>query len=55
MKKLNKKLRLDRETVRRLDPREIPAAALANAHGGNRVADNVGIDWTGCMSECTEC
>ncbi|HVR96047.1 MAG TPA: hypothetical protein VMW27_05500 [Thermoanaerobaculia bacterium] len=55
MKKLDKKLRLDRETLCRLNPREVSTADLANARGGNRLADNVGIDWTGCMSECTEC
>lgn len=42
MKKLEKKLRLSRETVLHLEPQEI-----AKARGG--------IDWTGCMSECTEC
>ncbi len=55
MKKLSKKLRLDRETVRRLDPREVAAAALANARGGYQNVDNVGIVWTGCDSACTEC
>lgn len=42
MKKLEKKLRLNRETVCRLDPRELAAV-------------NGAVVWTGCMSECTEC
>lgn len=45
MKKLEKKLHLNRETVRRLEPLSGPE--IAKAQGG--------IDWTGCMSECTEC
>jgi hypothetical protein len=47
MKKREKKLQLHRETVRQLDARRLTAVDLANAQGG--------IDWTGCMSECTEC
>ena len=47
MKKRDKKLQLNRETVRQLDARRMTAADLAKAQGG--------IDWTGCMSECTEC
>lgn len=47
MKKLEKKLRLNRETVRHLEPRELSRQEIAKARGG--------IDWTGCMSECTEC
>lgn len=45
MKKLDRKLTLNRETVRRLD--SLRQEELARAKGG--------IDWTGCMSECTEC
>lgn len=52
MKKLSKKLHLDRETVRRLDPREIPAADLAKAQGGMAQVDRY---WTGCLSDCTQC
>jgi hypothetical protein len=47
MKKLDRKLRLHRETVLRLDLLEMKKEDLARAMGG--------IDWTGCMSECTEC
>lgn len=47
MKKRDKKLQLNRETVLQLDARRLNAADLAKAQGG--------IDWTGCMSECTEC
>jgi hypothetical protein len=42
MKKREKKLQLHRETVLKLDTKD-----LVKAQGG--------IDWTGCMSECTEC
>jgi hypothetical protein len=42
MKKLGKKLQLNRETLHKLDPRE-----LAEVNGA--------VVWTGCMSECTEC
>jgi hypothetical protein len=42
MKKREKKLNLHRETVLRLD-----AAELRRVQGGD--------EWTGCMSECTEC
>jgi hypothetical protein len=42
MKKQIKKLQISRETLRSLESRELVRA------GG-------GIDWTGCMSECTEC
>lgn len=42
MKKREKKLQLNRETVLQLDARQISKV-------------NGGIDWTGCMSECTEC
>ncbi len=41
-KKQVKKLQISRETLRLLENGE-----LVNAVGG--------IDWTGCMSECTEC
>ena len=41
MKKVSK-LQLNRETLRRLDPREIAAV-------------NGGKEWTGCLSDCTEC
>ena len=44
MKKREKKLQLNRETVRQLDTR---AQDLARVRGGD--------EWTGCMSECTEC
>lgn len=37
-----KKLQLSRETLRLLESEQ-----LARVKGG--------IDWTGCMSECTEC
>lgn len=47
MKKLDRKLRLHRETVLRLDSLELKKEELARAKGG--------IDWTGCMSECTQC
>jgi hypothetical protein len=47
MKKREKKLQLHRETVRQLDARRLTLENLAKAQGG--------IDWTGCMSECTEC
>jgi hypothetical protein len=42
MKKLDKKLRLNRETLRQLDPSELNRA-------------NGGVVWTGCLSDCTEC
>ncbi len=42
MKKREKKLSLHRETVLKLDTVE-----LKRAQGG--------VDWTGCMSDCTEC
>ena len=42
MKKIDRKLSLHRETLRSLDLRDV-----AKVNGG--------IDWTGCMSECTEC
>lgn len=45
MKKLDRKLTLNRETVLRLD--SLRQDELVRAKGG--------IDWTGCMSECTEC
>lgn len=41
-KKQVKKLQLSRETLRLLESNQ-----LVRAVGG--------IDWTGCMSECTEC
>jgi hypothetical protein len=47
MQKRQKKLQIHRETVLRLDRRELSRDALAQARGG--------IEWTGCMSECTEC
>lgn len=47
MKKLDKKLHLHRETVRRLDARELRSDDLARARGG--------VVWTGCLSDCTEC
>jgi hypothetical protein len=47
MKKRERKLQLHRETVRQLDARRLDPEDLAKARGG--------IDWTGCMSECTEC
>ncbi len=47
MQKRDKKLQLHRETLRQLDTRHLSAEALVKAKGG--------IDWTGCMSECTEC
>ena len=47
MKKRERKLQLHRETVRQLDLRRVSEMDLARARGG--------IDWTGCMSECTEC
>jgi len=37
-----KKLQIARETLRRLE-------------NGQLVRADGGIDWTGCMSECTEC
>jgi hypothetical protein len=37
-----KKLQIARETLRRLE-------------NGQLVRVDGGIDWTGCMSECTEC
>lgn len=42
MKKQARKLQINRETLQRLDDRK-----LVRVDGG--------IDWTGCMSECTEC
>ena len=42
MKKCLKKLSLSRETVGQLD-----GSALRQAKGGD--------EWTGCMSDCTEC
>lgn len=47
MKKRESKLQLHRETVRQLDTRALTAEEMVKARGG--------IDWTGCMSECTEC
>jgi hypothetical protein len=47
MQKRDRKLQLHRETLRQLDARHLTAEDLAKARGG--------IDWTGCMSECTEC
>lgn len=47
MQKRDKKLQLHRETLRQLDARRLNAEDLVKAKGG--------IDWTGCMSECTEC
>lgn len=46
MKKQAQKLEIARETLRRLT---LPTRVV----GGRDTA--VGIDWTGCMSECTEC
>ncbi len=43
MKKRDKKLSLNRETLHLLDPK----AELARARGG--------VAWTGCLSDCTEC
>lgn len=41
MKKRDKKLHLNRETVRQLDPRQLDADALVNARGGfELVADD---------------
>ncbi len=54
MKKLSKKLRLDRETVRRLDLREMSTAELGKAQGGLERAE-LGKAWTGCLSDCTQC
>jgi hypothetical protein len=45
MKKRERKLQLHRETVRQLDTR--PLQDLARVRGGD--------EWTGCMSDCTEC
>ena len=42
MKRQTRKIRISRETLRRLDLGEL-----------SRI--NGGIDWTGCMSECTQC
>ncbi|HKH45468.1 MAG TPA: hypothetical protein VKM72_12450 [Thermoanaerobaculia bacterium] len=47
MQKRDRKLQLHRETLRQLDARHLTAEDLVKARGG--------IDWTGCMSECTEC
>jgi hypothetical protein len=47
MKKHEKKLHLNRETVRLLDQRQLSREDLAKANGG--------VVWTGCMSDCTEC
>ena len=47
MRKREKKLELHRETVLRLDARPLGHADLIKARGGD--------EWTGCMSECTEC
>lgn len=47
MKKRESKLQLHRETVRQLDTRTLTTEEMVKARGG--------IDWTGCMSECTEC
>lgn len=47
MKKRDRKLQLNRETVLQLDARRLTAGDLGKARGGD--------DWTGCMSECTEC
>ncbi|HKI01295.1 MAG TPA: hypothetical protein VKK31_04895 [Thermoanaerobaculia bacterium] len=47
MKKLDKKLRLHRDTVIRLDSQVLGRNDLAKVKGG--------IDWTGCDSACTEC
>jgi hypothetical protein len=44
MKKREKKLQLHRETVLQLDLR---SEDLVRARGGD--------EWTGCMSDCTEC
>jgi hypothetical protein len=52
MRKIEKKLQLNRETVLRLDRRPLTRQALEQANGGGT---EQGIDWTGCMSECTEC
>ena len=42
MKKINRRLQLSRETLHRLEERE-----MARANGG--------VAWTGCLSDCTEC
>ncbi|HJX27935.1 MAG TPA: class I lanthipeptide [Thermoanaerobaculia bacterium] len=43
MKKRDKKLHLNRETVRQLDPRQLNADALVNARGGAELAaDDLG-------------
>ncbi len=42
MKKQTRKLQISRDTLRLLDSKQ-----PVRADGG--------IDWTGCMSECTEC
>ena len=47
MKKRDRKLQLHRETVRQLDARRLTAGDLGKARGGD--------EWTGCMSDCTEC
>ena len=47
MKKRDKKLQLNRETLHQLDPQALERRELARARGG--------VVWTGCLSDCTEC
>jgi hypothetical protein len=47
LKKREKKLQLHRETVLQLDVRPLSRMDLIKARGGD--------EWTGCMSDCTEC
>lgn len=42
MKKMIRRLQLSRETLHRLDERDV-----ARANGG--------VVWTGCLSDCTQC
>ena len=48
MRKRDKKLQIHRETLHRLETKEIPAADLAKAQGGVELDAGTGV-WTSCI------